>query len=109
MSRVVLTVTALAAVMIVVLAAHVTSAAQDGSRVSGSSAPRTPWGDPDLEGTWTADDSIGVPFERPPLLGTKRFLTDAELAELERQFPGWAQMTPPPSVPAAPDHWSEVP
>ena len=33
---------------------------------SSASAPaRTPWGDPDLQGTYTSDNSIGVPFERP--------------------------------------------
>ena len=27
--------------------------------------PRTPWGDPDLQGIWSSDDEAGVPFERP--------------------------------------------
>jgi hypothetical protein len=27
-------------------------------------APRTPWGHPDLEGTWTTDDMKGVPLSR---------------------------------------------
>ena len=27
--------------------------------------PRTPWGDPDLQGTWSSDEEAGVPFERP--------------------------------------------
>jgi hypothetical protein len=27
--------------------------------------PRTPWGDPDLQGVWSSDDEAGVPFERP--------------------------------------------
>ena len=26
---------------------------------------KTPWGDPDLSGTWTSDDMRGVPRERP--------------------------------------------
>ncbi len=26
--------------------------------------PKTPWGDPDLQGPWTSDDTWGVPFER---------------------------------------------
>ena len=29
------------------------------------SLPRTPWGDPDLQGVWSSDDEAGVPFERP--------------------------------------------
>ena len=27
--------------------------------------PRTPWGDPDLEGVWTSDNNFSVPLERP--------------------------------------------
>ena len=27
--------------------------------------PRTPWGDPQLEGVYSNDDETGVPFERP--------------------------------------------
>ncbi len=27
--------------------------------------PRTPWGDPDLQGVWSSDDEASVPFERP--------------------------------------------
>src|SRR5262245_6575140 len=42
--------------------------------------PRTPWGDPDLQGTFTSDNSIGVPFERPRELGTRAELNDAEYA-----------------------------
>ena len=29
------------------------------------SAPRTPWGDPDLQGVWSSDEEAGVPLERP--------------------------------------------
>ena len=42
---------------------------------------RTPWGDPDLQGEWTAEGEYGVPFERPPQFGTRPFLTDAEYAQ----------------------------
>jgi hypothetical protein len=28
-------------------------------------APRTPWGDPDLQGYWPSVEMLGVPFERP--------------------------------------------
>jgi hypothetical protein len=40
--------------------------------------PRTPWGDPDLRGTYTSDNSIGVPFERPAQFGERAELTDEE-------------------------------
>jgi hypothetical protein len=43
--------------------------------------PKTPWGHPDLQGTWTSDDLQGVPVERPKEYGTRRFLTEQELAE----------------------------
>ena len=26
--------------------------------------PKTPWGDPDLQGIWPSTDMVGVPFER---------------------------------------------
>jgi hypothetical protein len=48
-------------------------------------APRTPWGDPDLQGTFTTDDELGVPFERPAQMGTRELVTDAEFAEREAQ------------------------
>src|SRR6202050_5670134 len=42
-------------------------------------APKTPWGDPDIQGTWTSDDTWGVPFERPKNFGTRATLTEDEL------------------------------
>jgi hypothetical protein len=44
-------------------------------------APRTPWGEPDLQGLWPANDMQGTPYERPAALGTRNELTAAELAE----------------------------
>ena len=41
-------------------------------------APKTPWGHPDLQGVWTSDEEIGVPLERPADLGTKALLTEEE-------------------------------
>ena len=48
-------------------------------------APRTPWGEPDLEGTWTSQAELGVPFERPAEFGTRERLTDEEFAQREAQ------------------------
>src|SRR5687767_3024707 len=28
-------------------------------------APKTPWGDPDLQGVWSSDDTQGIPMQRP--------------------------------------------
>jgi hypothetical protein len=47
-------------------------------------APKTPWGDPDLRGTYTSDNSIGVPFERPQQFGTRATLTDEEFEAREK-------------------------
>ena len=51
--------------------------------------PRTPWGDPDLQGMYTTD-ALGqnVPFERDPKLGTKAWLTqeDADKRRAERRL-----------------------
>ena len=47
------------------------------------SVPRTPWGDPDLQGLWT--NATVTPFERPANLSGKAVLTQEEAAEFERQ------------------------
>ncbi|HVZ21975.1 MAG TPA: hypothetical protein VG871_12965 [Vicinamibacterales bacterium] len=49
-------------------------------------APRTPWGEPDLQGIWTSQAELAVPFERPKAFGTRQFLTDEELAQREAQL-----------------------
>ena len=56
-------------------------AASSAAAAKASTAPRTPWGHPDLQGVWTTDSEIGVPVERPVDLGTKAVLTDEEFAE----------------------------
>src|SRR3954469_8331488 len=49
-------------------------------------APRTPWGDPDLRGTYSNDNEYAMPFERPQEFAGKRAsdLTPAELADIRR-------------------------
>ena len=47
-------------------------------------APRTPSGDPDLQGTWT--NVTATPLERPRDLAGKPVLTEEERAERFRQF-----------------------
>ena len=41
--------------------------------------PKTPWGDPDLQGVW--DNHSRVPMQRPANLAGKKTFTDAELAD----------------------------
>jgi len=84
---------------------------------AGSNHPRTPWGDPDIQGTWTTDDTIGVPIERPPALGDKLFLTDEDLAQRARQqeearraaaaAAAAATGANRPAPVGPPDHWGE--
>jgi hypothetical protein len=49
------------------------------------SPPKTPWGDPDLQGIWPSTDMVGVPFERPRQFGNRLFLTDAEFKSRQAQ------------------------
>jgi hypothetical protein len=43
---------------------------------------RTTWGEPDLQGIWT--DEHTTPFQRPAKYAGREFLTEAEVAELEK-------------------------
>ena len=74
-----------AAILISVIAIPLSASAQSSSpsrSAAGSSAvPRTPWGDPDLQGGWTSQSELGVPFERPKEFGTRQELTDEEFAK----------------------------
>jgi hypothetical protein len=46
--------------------------------------PRTPWGDPDLQGTFTNKDEVGTPLERPREFEGRRIddITPAEIAAI---------------------------
>jgi hypothetical protein len=46
-------------------------------------APKTPWGEPDLQGTWFVLES--VPLERPAQYAGRAFLTEDEVAALDKQ------------------------
>ncbi len=48
--------------------------------------PKTPWGDPDLQGTWTSDDCIGTPTNRPANFGDRLYYTEQELAQRQGQL-----------------------
>ena len=81
---------------------------------------RTPWGDPDLRGTYTSDNSIGVPFERPAQYGDRAELTDEEyaakvnaneeqLAKDQNPLPESEFSAEDPSAINASRHWLERP
>ncbi len=48
--------------------------------------PKTPWGDPDLQGIWPGN--MGVPMQRPQNLGERTTLTDEEFARESRTLFG---------------------
>ena len=57
------------------------------STVAGTAAaqtPRTPWGHPDLQGTYT--NATQTPFERPEALSDKAFLTEEEAELVNSRF-----------------------
>ncbi|HEY1241099.1 MAG TPA: hypothetical protein VGF16_11105, partial [Bryobacteraceae bacterium] len=56
------------------------------SAPKGWTQSKTPWGDPDLQGTWTSDDCIGTPLNRPANLGEKAFFTEEDLAKRQDQL-----------------------
>jgi len=46
---------------------------------------RTPWGDPDIQGLFTTDDELGVPFERPEQFGDREVVSEQEFAQRQTQ------------------------
>jgi hypothetical protein len=49
-------------------------------------APKTPWGEPDLEGVWSTDDTSGIPMARPAQYGDRLYLNDEEYAKRAQQI-----------------------
>jgi hypothetical protein len=47
--------------------------------------PKTPWGEPDLQGVWSSDDTAGIPRERAEELGMRLYQTDEEFATRKKQ------------------------
>ena len=58
-----------------------TAAARGGAAAAPYKVPRTPWGHPDLQGTW--DYRTITPLERARELGTREFYTEEEKKTLE--------------------------
>src|SRR3974390_3167437 len=46
--------------------------------------PRTPWGEPDLQGIWPLNHLIATPFQRPEKYGERRFMTDEEYSAAQK-------------------------
>src|SRR5262245_54911053 len=56
-----------------------------GQGSAGNEAFRTPWGDPDIQGLFTTDDELGVPFERPEQFGERAAVSDEEFMQRQSQ------------------------
>ena len=78
--------------------------------------PRTPWGDPDLQGLWPSIDMQGTPYERPADLAGRTVLNDDEFGvrqtARERQVEADAEqyVVDPPrrgGGTGPPSHWGE--
>jgi len=74
---------ALGALVVMFLAPAVVAGQISKTTPMNSAAPRTPWGDPDLQGVWTG--STLTLLERPRELDGREFLTNEEAAALEEQ------------------------
>jgi hypothetical protein len=61
--------------------------AQDVAAAAGWTPPRTPWGDPDLQGVYTNSNEYATPLERPAEFDGRRLaeLTPQELAKVRRE------------------------
>jgi len=79
-------------------------------------APRTPWGDPDLQGSYSNKDENGTPFERPADLAGKNMsdFGDKEMAALRKTRRARAQAgagriggSEEEDTGAGPSHWYE--
>jgi hypothetical protein len=81
---------AIAAAGCLALSAFVSSTAVNGQSPQAPAgtyaAPRTPWGDPDLQGKWPSTDLVGVPMQRDQKLGTRNVLTEEEFTARQAQF-----------------------
>ena len=53
---------------------------------SNYTVPKTPWGDPDLQGKWPGIELVGVPMQRAANLGTRNVLTEEEFKQQQERF-----------------------
>jgi len=57
---------------------------QQSAEAKNYKAPKTPWGEPDLQGIWPLNHLIATPFQRPEKYGDRRFMTEEEYAAAEK-------------------------
>ena len=73
--------------------------------------PRTPWGHPDLQGSYSTTDENGVPIERPDTLPASEGVSEAEFQKIVRERTERARATAGriggAETGAGPSHWYE--
>ncbi len=69
-------------VVVIVLLSLARVPQREGAAAQGGSAPKTLWGEPDLQGIWT--NEYEIPLQRPARYANQEFFTDAERAELDK-------------------------
>jgi len=101
-------------VLMVIAIVLLTSIVVAGQKPKIWTQPKTAWGDPDLQGTWTSDDSIQVPLQRPANIGDRLTATEDEIAQREaniaRQSQADSQEFAGPNARVGtgpPGHWGE--
>jgi hypothetical protein len=73
---------AVTAMLMLVLAAVAAAQSQPAKTFT---PPRTPWGDPDLQGVWPGTEMVGVPLQRPQQFGSRNELTEEEFQARVKQ------------------------
>ncbi|HLK46846.1 MAG TPA: hypothetical protein VKT49_01855 [Bryobacteraceae bacterium] len=69
--------------------------------------PKTPWGEPDLQGIWPLNHLIATPFQRQPQFGNRRLMTDEEFAAAQKRAQSRNQRFESGAIPQA-DSGTEV-
>ena len=98
------------------LVAHTRTVGQVPTASKNQAVPRTAWGDPDLQGTYTNSNESGIPMQRPAEFAGKQLneVTPAEMARLIQQRREQTQRTAvviggtsDNDTGAGPSHWYE--
>ena len=105
----------LPAMVVAVVSAVIPATAQAPAAARGNPArttkpwtpPRTPWGDPDLQGSFTNGDEYATPLERPEQFAGRRLedIKDQELADVRRAALQRTIDTLPGGRVRGPDYW----
>src|SRR5262245_64692745 len=63
---------------------HTAAAQQSKAAKPAWTPPKTPWGEPDLQGMWPLNHLISTPFQRQERYGNRRLLTEDEYTAAQK-------------------------